>query len=1781
MPSKVAPPKCTGGGGTFFESKVCAWFLAHMLANEPPLGPGPGHLKRVDFQVRPEEWFLDDLILTLTSGAGQHRCALSVKSNTQFTRSEAPVDFVRIAWEQLLGGDSSPFNETSDFMGLVTTPLSIETLEALDFVVSTAKEGDPQLLPGRYAQKGWANKVKRSMFNSFLCPQDLPQANGVTSEDTGRLLACLCFFQFDFEAPVSEYEKQAIERCRRALRSGKVEDGARLWTHLWKVSANKGPKGGCINRLTLLDELRFHFELADLPDHRADWGRLRHLTSAAMGQVLDTIGGLVRLDRQQDLEKLKDKLCDAACVVLLGPSGAGKSAIAKHYAERLIDDGRKCLWFNARSFDRRDFAEFQSYLQLSHPLPELLNEAPDADAIVVLDGLDRHYDGNVFSLVAAFIDDLSMDRKSSPWRVVMTCQTQEWPRLRQSLLQAGLPAATWPAVECEQLSMDALKPVWQAIPHAARLQRNHKLLPLLSNLKILDLIASRLTAGGNVQTSSWVGESSIANWYWEDRVAVGKERRSRELLVMLIAERQADELRPAIPLSAFSASESLLFDGLEQDGICRRTDEGQIVFSHDLLGDWARLRILIARSGEIAEFLQKRLDSPLWHRAIRLYGMYLLEHTDDIAGWRALIVDRSLQDNEGARDLLLESIIFAADPWLLLTKVVSDLMRDECRLLRRLLGRFLAFATLPDQRYLAIARMEGQDDASVSALYRRPNRPYWPPVLRYLYEHRAKVLPAAPIEVARATELWLNCTPVGAPLRREAAELGLILGERARKARNKYGGFEYEHRKLFYRVALAGADELPDEVAEFALKACERSNEEGKSDESDTGPEVVPMSILSDPRYDPDERVPGPWPDGPRTRVDHDFQEIVFASGTILPLIRTRPAIAREVVLASLIKARRLFEWSNRWHEGRELDLDSGRHWHPPLYVHGPFLVFLQTNFSEGLETIARLIDFASDRWQFHTEMDAREHKSEMNSRSPDESTLGRMMSKWRKPPGTAIIQLEKEERELIGDTRVYGWSAGINNPPSEVQAALMALEQYFYSEIEEGRPVEEKVRAVLERARSTAFLKVLCDVGKRKTSLFEYPLRPLLAVPEIFEWDIKAYSKGRHHLMMFAAMQGPLFFRLAQAFHGLEHRSKDLRQIAFELFLSSKEMQEFLTLARKQWEQRLKSSPDDPFRDIIQQLIVSFDLDNYRLYEHPEHGRMIGNVRAQELDAERAGEKKAFEEQTFLALLPSRCRQMINEGTVLTGDKLEIFLNQVKSIVQRCKERAYGNPPAISSSEIDSWSRIEEADGPANALTGVAAVLIRLHGEWLAAHPEHKQWCLDRLRAAIFSPPPRDPMDAPESAVSWTWDCFAAEALPDLWVEDTENVELRHLVARLVFAPHYEAIKILFQRCGENRAVLGADFHRLRRLVFEFAHMHSRIIFVQQARQFLEPLPEDEVRRFYEVLEAWAEERVTAFVEKTLPPPTNDWDDMDQPELFLTIDGPRKQVFGRCLLDFGLVRAAQEWLPPLDQALNERERRDWLGFWRAALMFTLNRIPEDTDRYNYPREDDHWVLDGVASALLLMTPEERPENLWRPILDIPGQAHLWPESFLRSFHRAGLQQDPIPPRFASLRAAIIEYALGNDERLIDTCWPQTEEVWLALFGIDEFTRRCWEPRHRELADMSRPLFEQWMARGRVYIRHMAALAAWLEKEAADPVRLRGLVWLYRVLIGGDTKKLGSHASAQDPVASLLHVAWQKDESRIREDFEAFAAFRGLLRWLTDQQNPVALELLGRLGGLS
>jgi hypothetical protein len=167
------------------------------------------------------------------------------------------------------------------------------------------------------------------------------------------------------------------------------------------------------------------------------------------------------------------------------------------------------------------------------------------------------------------------------------------------------------------------------------------------------------------------------------------------------------------------------------------------------------------------------------------------------------------------------------------------------------------------------------------------------------------------------------------------------------------------------------------------------------------------------------------------------------------------------------------------------------------------------------------------------------------------------------------------------------------------------------------------------------------------------------------------------------------------------------------------------------------------------------------------------------------------------------------------------------------------------------------------------------------------------------------------------------------------------------------------------------------------------------------------------------------------------------------------------------------------------------------------------------------------------------------------------------------------------MRQAIVEHVcIETPEAQARQRWSCYEDIWEALIGIDSFTRPSWEERHCELARRSLQLCERWIQCAGAHGRRLAAFARWLELAAAEPVRLPGVVWLERALISDAAERVSDRKSAAESVASLLTIVWRHDERRLRRDAASFAAFRSLLQWLVDQQNAIALDLIGRLGGL-
>ncbi len=300
-------------------------------------------------------------------------------------------------------------------------------------------------------------------------------------------------------------------------------------------------------------------------------------------------------------------------------------------------------------------------------------------------------------------------------------------------------------------------------------------------MKILDIVASNAIAAGNIDTAKWVGESDMVRWFWDDVVVKGQSGHARSRLLQKLGEHEAEHLRPFIAITDLEDSEARTLGDLIDSRICRVRDE-QVTFEHDLFGDWSRQRMLLGQSARLREFLADRIARPRWLRAVRLYGLHLLEQgRGSLSGWReAMEKVRSSAEQYGlANDLLLESVIFAANPIPILEAMWEDLAASEGDLLRRLLRRFLHVATLPNPQLMTMTTEDRPDENThLATMYRVPYWPYWLPMLVFLLKRAEGVATLVPVESALITNKWLRMSQGNGPFRRLAASLALRVAQK-------------------------------------------------------------------------------------------------------------------------------------------------------------------------------------------------------------------------------------------------------------------------------------------------------------------------------------------------------------------------------------------------------------------------------------------------------------------------------------------------------------------------------------------------------------------------------------------------------------------------------------------------------------------------------------------------------------------------------------------------------------------------------------------------------------------------------------------------------------------------------------------------------------------------------------------------------------------------------------------------------------------------------------------
>jgi hypothetical protein len=120
---------------------------------------------------------------------------------------------------------------------------------------------------------------------------------------------------------------------------------------------------------------------------------------------------------------------------------------------------------------------------------------------------------------------------------------------------------------------------------------------------------------------------------------------------------------------------------------------------------------------------------------------------------------------------------------------------------------------------------------------------------------------------------------------------------------------------------------------------------------------------MKDPVSRLDLPVPPPWPNGPTRRVDELFRMVFVDQLLFVHLLRSLLETTKEVMLALLISPRRPESpYFDSWDRLGNLEVEQFLDWSPAHPSLGPFELLLRKNPEIGLDIIAELVNFATDR---------------------------------------------------------------------------------------------------------------------------------------------------------------------------------------------------------------------------------------------------------------------------------------------------------------------------------------------------------------------------------------------------------------------------------------------------------------------------------------------------------------------------------------------------------------------------------------------------------------------------------------------------------------------------------------------------------------------------------------------------------------------------------------------------------------------------------------------------
>lgn len=1748
--SKVVGPKhpvttlrSTSGAGFDFEDQISAWLQVKMLAGEPSPAVG-GSIIKIQAQVSALGWHIDDLLVTAVRADGtEARLAISAKGNQQVSASGLPANFVELAWRQWRDA-THPLLRGKDGIALVKRGAHPVFDQNWPEVKNACSGCDAALAISRIQGVPGQRAIFDSVRNAVGVPVD------ATDEEAAELIRHLHVLSADFQLGHSEWKNQTIAQCRRLLTSGDLAQAEEVWTLLVNVASRVRIQCGTVTSTELWDELRKLYGLRDHPDFARDWQTLAELTTEYKARNVQTAfstGYSVALSDEK--AKLSATIRANLVTVLIGDSGTGKSALSKSAIDADFD-GWTQVWFGPDELRIILSAVRRRTLPLEHEIGHVLNASSNARNVLVLDAVER-IDPTDFNMVRQLLVSIlpeTVDASEIAWRVLIVTQSQGWAEARKVI--PGQRVAK--IVELEALKKSAVQTALLATPSLAWLTAHDETVTVLTNLRILAWVVE---AGADLGSneSGLASHSAIADRLWEYWTGDAADVQS---MMMRLSKREA-QFERSFSLSDLNPADAASFEKRRVTLPLRlNTRTNSIEFEHDLAADWARFQYSKQFAHDAATWAALA-ENPLWTNALRMLGQFLLRLSIGTStAWDQAFEEAEGSGNTLAADLLLDALCLDPEAERLLSERVHMLLLDGAKRLNRLLTRFRHIGTIPA---LSMASAETSLSLYMEARFRTVIIGRWPPVLRFLIAHREKLESLVSVAVAKLLETWLNGTPkelpggIPMPFRKEAAELVLAMARTVQVEKGRGVMYIMDDVSL-YTAPLAGVGDLTEQVSGWALELSGRRKTDGdvtrrilqarQADaerraerlEKDAGfreREQERNSRSFPPMMGLSRKKLPPWPLGAKRRLDMDFRKAALQDNGLLPLMRSTPTVAAEVLLALLIEDEPHSDSASNRYE-IDVGLDFAEDGYPTIYWKSPFFFFLQIAPNEALGALISLVNFCTERWH---------------------ATVG----KAHEGPALGVtLQMNCGTRKFfIGTSDVFGWVQSSSHHNGNLFCALDALERWLTLCLESGRDITLIIDRLFVEGSSSAFLGLLTNIAKFSPNLLEDRLAPILTDPKVLYWDTRKVAESPS---MFDALtwarSGQAAFDMAKEWVLAPHRGLTLLAQAVELIKSNAAIAERLNKLIPTW-----CIPTDPMLGLeFRTIFAVLDRANYRLQPAPDTGDV---VLVFETPKDLADEIKAWndihERRRRYLNIPVVCKNiLINQHPISRADaqKLRDVLNDIEgSDDVDVGEKALCRL-ALAAALIVTGNALLSSDQDALVF---AESIVRDAIAKLGATPD----VIRNTRVGVDSEPMK----------------FAAYAAMHFWMRnDPADGDWEPQVLTLLTSGDYAVVGTIFEIAYFHRARLGPAWWRLL-----FAGLLWSALVVLAPRYgdkdhethwatWLRRLRRLRLRGVVASVDVLDVTRVAEGCARL---------DYSRRVRSILLEEPhwreapeRRWSMG---LDWSVLGQVFAWLINGDGSGDWTQDSQIVGrLWQHECERQKARSKEERGgEYDLPSQNFGYDLLTELAKLSVTAPKGSARTVWEPVLCHGPAAHYALGQFIRGLFEQ-LKKGGDRTDFEILWREMVEYALDAGWEKREYLWYRGEELLCALLGFGHESELSLLPAGAQ--SRMRDVYERW---AKVHLGHdencVARFSNFLVTAFGAPLRLDGLRWIAMALKGGERSSRWYRDGTGDALIELVNTGLNQNGRDLTADQSARQALIEIAGILASHNIPTALALQERI----